>query len=279
MEVDREGNLWVFDRHTGDVSLISPAGETRTSVRVSGSSHVAADSALGVAALSGDGLTLEVFAWGAAAPARSIPLPERASAICWIGAETVAIAPAMADHDVEIWNAQAAGLVLPMGHEPPLAARPGVVRLRSYELRYDYRKQILYALESFEGHLKAFSIDGKLLKEEKVDPGERRDIKDWLSNLDREGQSKQQAKTPSITWFRLALDKSGTPWIVESCDRTKNTATFVAFSAAGALRRTTVAEPNCSRALAIWGDSLILYRDSGDPPGAHTVVRRLRPGL
>lgn len=275
MGVDHEGSLWSWNQRTARVDLYSPDGELAATARVEEVIRLDADGLWGIATLTKDGYEIRLRHWLGDATTM-IPLAERASSITWLGHEEVAVGMAAAAHRIEIWNTSTRARVRTMGRETPVVPKPGLSRVRSYEMRYDTKSGLLYSLESFTGELQVFTLNGVMVRREMVPVGEgRAGIEAWLQQLDKEGREKGEVKSPSITWYWLALDGSGTAWVVQSCDRKQGRARFFEMPPRGVSQIVVVNEPCNSSALAIWGDRMILYQEPGVPPGESNSVRRL----
>jgi hypothetical protein len=273
MGVDHDGNLWTWDGRAGKVVLYSPAGVALFSLTAGGAVAVDADRAAGVAAISDSGFRLSVLPWNGAGT--DIPLPERASAVAWVRPDTVALGMAGGWHRVEIWNLRDRRLVKAFGAELPVTRKPGLARLRTYQMRYDTRRDLLFTLESFSGDLEVFSLDGRLVRREQVPPSDdRASIESWLADLDAKGRAAGEVEDPLITWYRLALDEAGNAWVVRTCEP-KGRATLWQVPASGPAKDLTLDEPCCARAFVVWGEHAIFYRYPSDPPLSCNGERRL----
>jgi hypothetical protein len=225
---------------------------------------VDADREGGVVAIVQSGFELSLRPW--AGEATVIPLAERASEVAWVGSDAVALGMATAGHRVEIWNLRDKRLAKTFGTEVPVARRPGLSRMRAYQMRYAPAKDQLFTLESFSGDLQVFSMDGRLVRREQVPPGaDRASIEAWLADLDAKGRAAGEVKDPLITWYRLALDGAGDAWVVRSCEP-KGRVTLFRVPASGNPNEVVLDEPCCARAFVVWGAYAILYRDPSDPP-------------
>jgi hypothetical protein len=274
MGVDHDGDLWTWDRGMGKVVLYSPVGAALSSLPMESVLEVDADRTAGIAAIADSGFELSVRPWSGG-EGTTIHLPERASAVAWIDSETVALGMAAAGHRVEIWNVREKRLVKTLGSEAPVERKPGLSRLRTYQILYAPAQDLLFTLESFSGDLQVFSLDGRLVRREQVPRSDdRASIESWLADLDAKGRAAGEVKDPLITWYRLALDVAGNAWVVRTCEP-KGRAMLWRVPASGPAKDVSLEEPCCARAFVIWGEHAIFYRDPSDPRLSCTGERRL----
>jgi hypothetical protein len=271
--VDREGNLWTWDAHGQRVGLYSPQGERLCSVPIEFSNAVDADRTWGIAGIFGFGKELRLLSWEGKAAA-TIPLADEARAVAWIGPDTVAVAPALAAHRVEIWNVRDRTLTRKIGSEQPLTPRPGATRLRTVALHYQPERGLLYTLESFTGDLEVYALDGRLVREAKVPPV-KRSIDESLAEMDRKARARNDVQTPAFWWYRLAVDGAGTVWTVQSCDAERLDTTLFKVPLEGEARTLVLTNFCCALKLAVWGGWAISYPDPGLTKPTCDKVRRL----
>lgn len=275
MGVDHDGDLWTWDRGMGKVVLYSPAGAVLSSLPMESVLAIDADRTAGIAAIADSGFELSVRPWTRGAEGTTIHLPERASAVAWIDSETVALGMAAAGHRVELWKVREKRLAKTLGSEARVESKPGLSRLRTYEILYAPAKDLLFTLESFSGDLEVFSLDGRLVRHEQVPRSDdRASIETWLADLDTKGRAAGEVKDPLITWYRLALDEAGNAWVVRTCEP-KGRATLWQVPASGPTKDVSLDEPCCTRAFVVWGGHVIFYRNPSDPRLSCNGERRL----
>jgi hypothetical protein len=275
MDVDRSGNLWTWDGNTGQVQLYSPGGGSLVSTRVPRATAVDVDREWGVAGIVADGFELRILPFGQAAPL-SIRLRHVSHGVAWIDGQTVAVAPALAGHRIEIRRLPDGTVLREIGTEDPIEPKPGLTVLRTVDLDYDPKRELLFTTESFSGDVQIFSLDGKLLRRESLPLSEeRRSFERSLAASGEEARKNQDAQTPAIWWFHQAVDASGTAWFVVDCDRKNRKATFFKIPLQGTATRVTVDEPCCHSTLALWGPWLVLYSSPATPQELCNSVRKL----
>lgn len=273
MGVDREGNLWTWDAHGQRVSLYSAQGERLFSVPIDFANEVDADRTWGIAGIFGFGRELRLLSWDGKAIV-TIPLADDARAVAWIGPDTVAVAPALAAHRVEIWNVRDRVLTRKMGSEQPLTPKPGATRLRTVALHYQPERDLLYTLESFTGDLEVYSLDGRLVREAKVPPVER-PIDKFLVEMDRKARASNDVQTPAIWWYRLAVDDAGSAWTVQSCAAESHDTTLFKVPIEGETKTLVLTNFCCTRKLAVWGGWAVSYPDPSVTKPTCEKIRRL----
>jgi hypothetical protein len=264
MGVDRAGNLWAWEPGLETVSFITPSGSKLASYRVRGARALDADSEWGVLALLGEGSELH---WFRRRPDEDVVLrlDNVAAEICWAGAATAAVAPQAAAHRVEIWNLKERVPVATLGRELPLHPVVGATRMRATLMRYDFGRDLLYAIESFEGDLEVFAIDGKRAWRAAIENPLRSEHERWLLDVDRQAKQRRDIQTPTLRWFYLNLDERGEPWLVRNVDVPGKTVSMVKLSPGGSQEKVLSGVGCASRSFTIWGDWMILFTDPASP--------------
>jgi len=274
MGVDRAGNLWTRDSQSGAIRLYSPKGAELARSRVSGALSVDVDHEWGVAAVVSHGFELRLMPPGDK-PEVSIQLGERADGVAWIDPQTVAVSQALAAHRVEIWNTQQRKILRKLGTETALQPEPGVTILRTVGLEYDPRRNLLYTLGSYKGDLQVFSLDGQTVRQEQLPLPDRTELETFFAEQGRQKKARNEIFTPSIRWFRQAVDDNGTVWSVQQCDPQRGKAVFLKVPLQGKMEVIETEERCCSKSLVLWGGWLLLYSDPASPRASCSSVRRL----
>lgn len=252
MGVERSGNLWAWEKRSGSVTVLSPAGRELSPWKAPGAVAVDLDSEWGLAGLFHLGTEIH---WQSHEPVKTVPLRGQYTDICWIDAATVAITPQRNEHRVEIWNLRDAALVRAIGREPPPPAGRRAVRLRAVLLRFDPIRRWLYTLESETGNLQVYDLEGRLLWHAELGDPDRAEVETWLKGLDA-------SQRPLLFRLYPALDGQGTLWAVDRMSSASKTAELVGATAGG-VRRLTLEGVSCpSRRLAFWGGHVVAYADS-----------------
>jgi hypothetical protein len=272
MGVDRQGNLWAWNKETKSVAVLSPAGRSLEPWKAPDAQAIDADSEWGLVGLYKLGAELRWSRRGT--PDVVIPLADRALDVCWIGPATAAVAPLANSHRVEIWNLRDAVLAQAIGSETAIRPGPGAARLRSVLLRCDPAHQRIFSLESETGDLQVHDLGGKLLWRASLGDPDREEIATWLRKVDAEAKRKGASERPILLRLFPALDGRGTLWAVADLHGATKTAELVGATAAGITRRTLPNLACLSRAIAFWGDHLIVYADPATKRAACTGIGR-----
>jgi hypothetical protein len=265
MGVDRAGNLWAWEPRLETVTFVTPSGSRLSSFRVPGAGAVDADSEWGVLALLGEGRELRWFRGRRAEDDVALRLDTVASEICWAGDATAAVAPQAAAYRVGIWNLKDKVLVATFGQETPLHPVFGATRMRAVVMRYDFRRDLLYALESFLGDLQVFAMDGKPAWHAAIEHPLRGEHEKWLLDVDRRAKQRRDVQTPVIHWFYLALDDRGDAWVVRNVDAPAQSVSLFKLSPGGNTAKPLAGVACASRTFTIWGDWIISFTDPASP--------------
>jgi hypothetical protein len=267
MGVDRAGNLWCLGSGLGMVTLISPAGLDLGLIKAPGAQAVDVDSEWGAVGLFLDGYELR-WLRDDGEPRASIRLTGPAADVAWLGPDTGAVSPQMADHRIEIWNLRQRSLVKTLGREAAIHPVPGATRLRSVLLRYDFARGVLYSLESFTGDLEVFDREGRLAWQAKIENPRRSSFETWLREVDARAKSQHDVQTPTIFVLRLALSPGGDLWVLQSRDEERHMVTLVQTAQAGQTLHNLPAAPCFGNNFAIWGSRFLIFREADSPQGA-----------
>ncbi len=274
MGVDQEGNLWAWQNRSGRIDLYSPEGEVIATASLKDAVSVAVDGRWGVAGIVGQGKELRLVPFGPGSPI-SIPLPDEVRGVAWIDAETIAVAPTLANHRAQIWKVREKTLLKKLGTEDVIEPKIGTTVLRAVDLQYDPGRKLLYTLDGFRGDLQVFALDGRLVRHEAFPQVERRELEAWLAQTDREMRERHEVFIPGISWFYLAVDTSGAAWSVQACDHSRTHATLLQIPLLGKSRSTTFEVACCALPLVIWKGWLITYTDTAAPREICNLVRRM----
>ena len=271
MGVDRAGNLWSWRFGGGAFKLISPEGQVLQQGNASGALAVDIDSTYGIVGLFEASREIRWFQ-GEVEPGH-ISLEGPASDVCWIGPSTVAIAPQLAPHRIEIWELRDGKRVRTMGKEIPLLPGVGATRLRGVLLRCDARNALIYSLESFAGDLQVFHLDGRLAWQASVNNPEREKLEAWLRQTDQNARRARDVQTPTLFPLKLALAADGSPWVSQELDIPLQRVTLARVTPHGNQPKSLQEQPCPSSSFLFWHDRLVLFRDPAAPQGACVSAR------
>lgn len=277
MGVDRIGNLWSWNVRTGALHVISPTGQTLCNAELDqGIQEIDFDADWGVVALSPDQRLLFAYRLDDPPERISIPLDRIMGDLCWVGPNTVALSPGKSRHRIELWDTAKGSRISSFGEEELLEARPGTTRLRHVILRFDFKRELLWTLESYTGNIRVYSLTGKALQELTIRHPDRERLDTWLeeSNADSLAQHEKREIFLDL-WPELALDSRGDAWLTESCnDSGQLNAVRISIDSRVEQRRTLEVGKCCSRYSTIWGSWLLTYRSTQTPKGVCNHAKR-----
>lgn len=273
MGVDRQGNLWAWNKQTASVAVLSPAGQGLEPWKAPAAEAVDVDAEWGLVGLYKLGREIRWSRRGA--PDVVLPLAARSLDICWLGPATVAVTPVANEDRVEIWNLKDAVLARRFGRERAIGPGPGAARLRSVLLRCDPARQRLFSLESESGDLQVHDLAGKLLWRASLGDPDHAEIASWLREADARARKQGASERPIFLRLFPALDGQGTLWAVPDIHDATKTAELVSATAGGTGRRTLSNLPCLSRTIAFWGDHVVFYQEPATPRAACTGIGRL----
>jgi hypothetical protein len=277
MGVDRTGNLWVWNRRSRTLRVLSPAGELTHTVTVDLElpGEVSFDPEWGIAALEMD-RELVVFNPSGAERTRR-RLEHRAAHLAWIGPGRIAVAPKTAAHRVEIWDLGSGEPPRQWGREEPVPPGPGFHRVRAVLLAWDYARRRLWTLETFTGHLVVFSERGEVLDERTLPSERRTDLEDFFTTTDAEKKAAgEREETTLNSWPSLTLDAEGTAWLIEGLEPERGVARALRIAPGRDVEKREVETGPCASASAvIWGNHLVFYRHPAYPGRRCNETRRL----
>jgi hypothetical protein len=279
MGTDRFGSLWAWNRSTGKVTLFSPDGMAVDGPNLSADAEaVDVDREWGVAALHSGGHELVVVApFGS--HRKVLSLLNRGGDVCWLDAKTVAVSPTMAPHSAELWNTEEGKPLRGIGQEVDLLKTNNALRSRHIFLKFDSVEQILYCLESFEGALKAFSIDGNSVWSARLPHPRNAEMEAWLRSLaprsPRPSDRGRSHPPTMIQWDGFGVDAAKNVWMVRDYDEQKRRVTFAKLAPSGP-PDTHVLDgvACCSNRFVLWGNWLVLYRNPENPRQSCVEIRR-----
>jgi hypothetical protein len=287
IDVDRSGNLWWWNRASGALQAISPAGEVVTATNVGSAKAADFDPEWGVARLDPSGRQLLVEPLRDGAPGIEIALGEQAADVSWLGSRRVAVSPVRADHRVAIWDLEKREKIATWGDEEAIPPRIGTVRLNTFLLDYDFRRQLLYTLETYTGRIEVFDAEGRTVLTHQLPGRDRAELESWLAETDR--KNRERGKTEEVSlhpWGAFTVDADGSLWILDRCLTDEEADSKVTESSLRSWRVPLEGEPDrrtldlessdcCSLTATLWGDRLILFRSPQNPMGPCTSWRKL----
>jgi hypothetical protein len=289
--IDAAGNLWAWEAVEGSIRFFSPTGERLgTLVIPQDTAEVDASVRFGAVALVDEGNRVVWLRPGtvpkssppappapatpgdnvatpkkAAAAANEIRLSEPAGWVCWIDETTIALSPQRGPHRVELWNLRSGKLTRSFGTETPITLETGATRVREVQLRYDPARRLLYTLESYDGTLQVFTLEGALSWQTKVANPYVKVEEKTMADLDERAKARTMklGRTLSDLWLGESAD--GTAWVSQRIDMVNKKVGLIKATAKGAVA-VDVPDLRCpSRTFTIWGDHLLFFRDITSP--------------
>lgn len=274
--IDSRQNLWIWNRLSGEVHMLSLQGTLLHSTKMDGALAVDAAADWGVVGLSGLGRTLRWLGWNGEKAAQ-IELADTASDICWLGPTLVAISPQRTPHRVEVWDLEKQQRVRVLGEETAIPVKPGATRLRGVALRYNFARRELVTLDTFTGDLKTFDQAGQVAWSAQVENPDRDSLEKWLQEEDEKARTTGNSQTPLLESLGLALDARGRAWVVQSLTGTPEEGGKIQVAVrhgSSSWSQRSLASRDClGRNLTFWGDRLIQYRSPGSPWKSCITIR------
>lgn len=234
--------------------------------------------------LTNGGRTVEIH--GPGDSRRQLQVGDPMGGVAWLGERHLALSPLNGDHVVEVWDVESGELLQGIQEVPRIAEAPGFPLLRNTALAWDPERRRLHTLDAFTGSYRVYDlsslVDGssgttpvKPVVETQIDD-KNRDLWDKrVAALDRQLAERGEFQGASIWRFSPALDGSGNAWMVERCDKERETVHFLVVDPDGTEHRFVVGTPCCSYAAVPWGESLAFARPGRpDLPGCFDVVAR-----
>lgn len=268
--VDRAGNLWAWDRRSGNVMLIDPAGERLATWSAGGMRALDVDSRWGVVGIEDQQLRWLRGSGGEV----SIPLSGPVADVCWIGEHRVALSPQRAPHRVEVWDLEARAVVRTLGKAEPLPEGPGAIRMPAVLLRFDFVRELLFTFDSFTGDLQVIRANGEPAWQATVEIPRDSGNEQWLRDLDRQAKESGESQTPTLFRRFPALAQDGALWVVKDRDAAAQTVSLLRVSSSGQEVRSLTGERCDSLKFAFWGDQIVFYRDPATGRGLCNSARR-----
>ncbi len=283
MAVDRRGNLWSWNQPSGDLQVLSPAGDLVASAKAGEALAVDYDPEWGLAWIDHSGRQLFIDPLDGGDGKIAIALDERVADLSWIADRRIAVSPVRASHRVEIWDLASRTRVATWGQEEPIPSRPGTVPLNTFLLEFDFRRELLYTLESFSGRIEVFDLKGDSVMAHQVPSRNREELEEWIRETDQ--QKRQQGEVNEIfirQWPSFAVDPQGAIWLPERCQETGEEGDEqtlagwrITLQGLGKQIGLDLGKTSCcSLTTTSWGDGWILYREPQQPQGACTETRR-----
>jgi hypothetical protein len=261
--VDRHGHFWYWDSVDRSVTTVSPEG-TRATIDLDADVYgIDADSRRGVLTLDHDGRSIRVTAFTGAVTA-AFELPFRASNVCWMDGDQIAVAPALSGWIAEVWSSSKKSMVRSMGSVPEIEVpSAGAVMMRTTLLRYDAHRDQLVTLDAFRGELAVFDRAGKIVRHGQITHPTFGTTLLWLRDLDEHAKRTGQSQTPSLwSYTRMALSPDGTVWLGEKSDK-PGAMTIAKILPDGTVTRETVSVSACpGNRFELWGNQIVFFRSS-----------------
>jgi hypothetical protein len=261
--VDRHGHFWYWDAVDLSVTAVSPEGESETVDLDADVYGIDADSRRGVLALGHDGRSIRIRAFTGAVTA-AFELPFRASNVCWMDGDQIAVAPALSGWIAEVWSSSKKSMVRSMGPVPEIEVpRAGAVMMRTTLLRYDAGRDQLITLDAFRGGLVVFDRAGRIVRRGQITHPVFGTTLLWLRDVDEQAKRSGQVQTPSVwKYTRMALSPDGTVWLGERNDET-GAVTMARFRKDGTVKREPVIFPACPASrFEFWGSQMVFFRSN-----------------
>lgn len=261
--VDRHGHFWFWDAVDRSVTTVSPKG-TRATIDLDADVYgIDADSRRGVLTLDPDGRSIRITAFTGAVTA-AWELPFRASNVCWMDGDQIAVAPALSGWIAEVWSSSKKSKVRSMGPVPEIEVpRAGAVMMRTTLLRYDAGRDQLVTLDAFHGGLVVFDRAGRIVRRGQITHPAFGATLLWLRDVDEQAKRSGQVQTPSVwKYTRMALASDGTVWLGERDDET-GVVTIARFREDGTVKREPVIFPACPASrFEFWGSQMVFFRSN-----------------
>lgn len=263
MGVTREGTLWGWNRGTGDVTMISVAGASRKGPRISGAVSVDAEEMFGFAALADAGARLRVLGFDGK-ERRSIALPDDCFGLCWISGSRVAVTPRHLPRQVLLVNVEDGKVAREYGVVPAKERRTrGLEVLRSVLVRFDPARNVIVALDAFEGTVSFIPVDGGATVSTALPNPQRAVMTEWLARLEATELAKGSLGRSGVVSFpSLSLDPDGNAWVGVDCEAESRTLVLGRVDPTGRVQERRLAGNRCCTVRGvIWGDRFIRHND------------------
>ncbi|HEX2164612.1 MAG TPA: hypothetical protein VHM02_11740 [Thermoanaerobaculia bacterium] len=275
--VDSRGNLWGWNQRTSRLLVVSPAADLLSSLELPPLRALDVDATHGVVLLGIHGDEVSVLGLEGEEHT-SWPLPDEATDVAWVGPGRVAISTARSTPPIELWHVGRKERLASFGEAPAVELGPGATLLRKLELEVHAASGTLYALDSVEGTLTAYALDGSPKGRHRVPNPRREELARWLTEADRAARAKGRVATPLYTILRTAVDRAGAAWVVTGCSEDRRTASLERWMAGGEARRVDLAlsDACCSLAFTVWQER-VLFTYKPDTVAQRCVVDRRLP--
>jgi hypothetical protein len=261
--VDRHGHFWYWDSVDLSVTAVSPEGESAAVDLDADVYGIDADSRRGVLTLGHDGRSIRITAFTGAVTA-AFELPFRASNVCWMDGDQIAVAPALSGWIAQVWSSSKKSMVRSMGPVPEIEVpRAGAVMMRTTLLRYDPGRDQLVTLDAFRGGLVVFDRAGRIVRRGQITPPAFGTTLLWLRDVDEQAKRSGQVQTPSVwSYTRMALASDGAVWLGERDDET-GAVTIARFRENGTVKREPLIFPACPASrFEFWGSQMVFFRSN-----------------
>lgn len=275
--VDRHGQFWFWDAVDRSVTSVSPEGESATIDLDADVYGIDVDSRRGVLTLDHSGRSIRITAFTGAVTA-AFELPFRASNVCWMDGDQIAVAPALSGWIAEVWSSSKKSMVRSMGPVPKIELpSSGAVLLRTMLLRYDAGRDQLITLDAFHGGMVVFDRAGKIVRRGQITHPALGITLLWLRDVDEQAKRSGQVQTPSVwKYTRMALASDGTVWLGERDDET-GAVTIAKFRKDGTVKREPVVLPACPASrFEFWGSQMVFFRSNRSSQRC-VATRELKP--
>lgn len=275
--VDSHGNLWGWNERSSRLLVVTPSAGLLTVVELPPARAIDVDSTHGVVLLDLYGKQISVLdATGEAR--KSWTLPNEGADVTWIDADRVAISTTRSAPPIELWNVERGARSSSFGDGPAVEVGRGATLLRHLDLNHHAASRTLYALDSVEGTLTAYALDGSPKGRHQVPNPKRAELADWLADADREARALGRVETPLYTILRSGVGPDGAAWIVTRCSEDRRVASLERWAPESEPRRVelTLSDACCSLAFTIWRERA-LFTHKPDAVAQRCVVDRRLP--
>lgn len=274
---DAEGNLWGWNERQSRLLAVAADGALLAAYDAQPSRAVDFSAASGTVLLDLYGKRIswrdrhgeERASWS---------LQHEAADVAWVAPGRVAVSTTRSSPPIEVWDLERGKRLAAFGEAPAIEVRRGATLLRNLDLAYHAASDTLYALDSFEGDLEAYGLDGSIKGRHRL-PNPRRDQLDrWLAEADRDARARGAVETPLFTVLGSAAASDGVAWVVIGCSENRRIASVEAWTPGRRPSRHSLVLPDacCSLAFTVWQDRLV-FTHKPDTVAQRCVIDRRLP--
>lgn len=261
--VDRQGNLWTWNRPAEMLRMLTPSGRWLQTVSLPGVADVDADAEWGVAGIALDRRQLTVRR--PSGTEQVFQLESTLGDVQWLSEDLLALSPQEGVDRVWLFDVRQGQIAARWGQEAWIEPTgPGFHRVRFVLLDLDAQRQRLWTLETFTGRWILYNLSGsEIARGQVVDPTLEA-TQAQLDQMDREMRAQGQRQLSTMhKWISLGLDPAGSGWLVEACRPEPKLIKLrpgqpVEEHSPGSL-------PCCSGSIQFWGRTMVIYRDTTYP--------------